>query len=84
VIDEQSSGDSRRENADACLSAVIARSEATKQSRVVCVALDCRVASLLAMTTLGLFENWNLERLLFCTVIPGGPTGPNHGAQLRT
>jgi hypothetical protein len=37
----QSSGEMRREKVDSCVSAVIARSEATKQSRVVSVALDC-------------------------------------------
>jgi hypothetical protein len=47
---KQSSGETCRENAGARPSAVIARSEATRQSRVVGVALDCFVASLLAMT----------------------------------
>ena len=37
----QSSGGRCRENAKSCLSTVIARSEATKQSRVAWVALDC-------------------------------------------
>jgi hypothetical protein len=37
----QNSGAMRRENEDLCVSLVIARSEATKQSRIVCVALDC-------------------------------------------
>jgi hypothetical protein len=44
----QSSGETRREDARSCLSAVIARSEATKQSRVARVALDCFAS--LAMT----------------------------------
>jgi hypothetical protein len=45
---QQNSGETRRENMNACLSAVIA-SEA-KQSRATHATLDCFVASLLAMT----------------------------------
>src|SRR5882757_5901191 len=46
------SGASRRENADAYLDAVIARSEATRQSILPLRGeMDCFVASLLAMTT---------------------------------
>jgi hypothetical protein len=48
----QSSGESRRENAGARLSTVIARSNATKQSRAPGVALDCFAS--LAMTVEGL------------------------------
>ncbi len=58
----QNSDEIRRENENPCPSALIARSQrvrakrgpmtgsATRPSRVVCVALDCRVALLLAMT----------------------------------
>ncbi len=45
----QNSGERRRENADSCFS-VIARSEATRQSRVACLAPDCFAS--LAMTVI--------------------------------
>jgi len=63
----QSSGEFRREDAEVCLASVVARSAATRQSRVVRVALDCfaepiigpRLARTrwLAMTARLLFEN---------------------------
>ena len=59
---KQSSGEIRREDANVCFSVVIARSNATKQSRVACVALDCFAS--LAMTAVLKIEAEHLRNVV--------------------